>query len=187
MRVIAGKFKSRPLHSLAGMKTRPTSDRLRETLFNVLTAGNPSALEGSVWLDIFAGTGAVGIEALSRGAQRVTFIDKAPAAVRVIRENLKSLGVTEGFEIIDHEASRALRLYGEKGLAADYVFVDPPYASHDAYEEVLALLAQSILNQGAIVIAEHVKRHDPGEAFGAMRRYRKLVQGDSGLSFYRLE
>src|ERR1700741_1526685 len=103
MRVIAGKFKSRPLRSLAGMKTRPTSDRLRETLFNVLTAGNPSALEGSAWLDIFAGTGAVGIEALSRGAQQVTFIDKAPSAVRLIRENLKSLGVTEGFEIIDHE------------------------------------------------------------------------------------
>src|SRR3974390_2906842 len=92
MRVIAGKYRSRPLHSLRGMDVRPTSDRLLETLFNVLTAGNPSALEGGVWLDLFAGTGAVGIEALSRGAKEVHFVESSSAAAEVSRTNLQSLG-----------------------------------------------------------------------------------------------
>ena len=84
MRVIAGKYRGRPLRSLRGMDIRPTSDRLRETLFNVLTGGNPEALAGSVWLDLFAGTGAVGIEALSRGAKQVYFVETSAAAVKVI-------------------------------------------------------------------------------------------------------
>src|SRR5512141_2388922 len=88
MRVIAGQYRSRPLRSLRGMDIRPTSDRLRETLFNVLTAGNPEALAGSIWLDLFAGTGAVGIEALSRGAKEVYFVESAARAAAVIRENL---------------------------------------------------------------------------------------------------
>ena len=84
MRVIAGKYRGHPLRSLNGKDTRPTSDRLRETLFNVLTAGNPAALEGSVWLDLFAGTGAVGIEALSRGAKEVFFVETSAQATKVI-------------------------------------------------------------------------------------------------------
>src|SRR5580692_10674896 len=91
MRVIAGKYRGRSLRSLRGVDIRPTSDRLRETLFNVLTAGNPSALEGTVWIDLFAGTGAVGIEALSRGAKQVYFVESSDAAADVIRDNLKSL------------------------------------------------------------------------------------------------
>ena len=93
MRVIAGKFRSRPLHSLRGIDLRPTSDRLRETLFNVLAAGNPTALEGKVWLDLFAGTGAVGIEALSRGAAQVYFVESSIPAAGLIQRNLDSLGV----------------------------------------------------------------------------------------------
>ena len=91
MRVIAGKYRSRPLRSLRGMDIRPTSDRLRETLFNVLTAGNPEALSGSIWVDLFAGTGAVGIEALSRGAAQVYFVESSKPAAEVIQENLRSL------------------------------------------------------------------------------------------------
>src|ERR1700678_2640563 len=94
MRVIAGKYRSRPLRSLRGMDIRPTSDRLRETLFDVLTAGNPGALEGTVWLDIFAGTGAVGIGARSRGAKQVYFVESSKPAAELIRSNLESLGVT---------------------------------------------------------------------------------------------
>src|SRR5947209_20498244 len=100
MRVIAGKYRSRPLHSLPGMDIRPTSDRLRETLFNVLCAGNPDALAGSVWLDLYAGTGAVGIEALSRGAAQVTFVETSRAAAGVIQRNTGSLGITDGFSVI---------------------------------------------------------------------------------------
>src|SRR6266436_5640431 len=100
MRVIAGKFRSRPLHSLRGMDLRPTSDRLRETLFNLLAAGNPDAFNGSVWLDLCAGTGAVGIEALSRGAAKVHFVDSSAQASGLIQRNLSSLGVVGGFEIL---------------------------------------------------------------------------------------
>src|SRR4051795_6405596 len=110
MRIIAGQFRSRPLKSLPGMDTRPTSDKLRETLFNVLTAGNPDALTGTVWLDVFAGTGAVGIEALSRGAHTVYFVESSPKAAGVIRANLKSLEIGEGFEVVERDAVRALKL-----------------------------------------------------------------------------
>src|ERR1700746_657784 len=103
MRIIAGKFRSRRLSSLRGAEIRPTSDRLRETLFNVLTAGNPSALEGSLWLDLFAGTGAVGIEALSRGAAMAYLVDSSKRAAELINLNLESLSISDGFEILQKE------------------------------------------------------------------------------------
>jgi 16S rRNA (guanine(966)-N(2))-methyltransferase RsmD len=185
VRVIAGQFRSRPLKSLAGMDTRPTSAKLRETLFNVLTAGNLDALAGSVWLDIFAGTGAVGIEALSRGARMVCFIESSAQAAGVIRANLKSLGVGEGFEIVEREAVRALRLLDSKAVRADYIFLDPPYRMHDEYAETLGSLSQSrMLHAGSVVIVEHDKRFDPGERVGALARSRLLKHGDAALSFY---
>jgi 16S rRNA (guanine(966)-N(2))-methyltransferase RsmD len=186
MRVIAGQYRSRPLKSLPGMDTRPTSDRLRETLFNILTAGNPDALVGSVWLDLFAGTGAVGIEALSRGARSVYFVESAAKAAGVIRGNLQSLGISEGFEIVERDAERALRLLDSEAIRADYVFLDPPYRMHDKYEETLRFLSQSyMLHPGSLVIAEHDKRFDPEERVGALVRSRVLKQGDVALSFYR--
>src|SRR5216683_4653529 len=96
MRVIAGKYRSRPLRSLHGMDIRPTSDRLRETLFDVLTAGNPSALEATTWVDLYAGTGAVGIEALSRGARSVYFVERSRDAADLVQQNLRSLEIHEG-------------------------------------------------------------------------------------------
>jgi 16S rRNA (guanine(966)-N(2))-methyltransferase RsmD len=168
------------------MEIRPTSDRLRETLFNVLTAGNPAALEGSVWIDLYAGTGAVGIEALSRGAAQIYFVESAPAAVKLVRENLGSLQIAEGFEIVQDDALKALRQVEAKGISADFVFLDPPYRMEQAYHGALEFLEKStFVKQTTVVIAEHEKRADPGEEFGSLRRYRKLVQGDAGLSFYR--
>ena len=188
MRVIAGKYRSRPLRSLAGMDVRPTSDRLRETLFNVLTGGNPKALAGSVWLDLFAGTGAVGIEALSRGARQVYFVDSSAAATAAIRANLKSLGIEEGFEVMDREAVTGLRRLDAQAVTVDFCFLDPPYRQESAYEETLGFLSQSsALNASGVVIAEHDKRFDPGDRFGALERYRTIRQGDASLSFYRLK
>ena len=187
MRVIAGKYRSRPLRSLRGLDVRPTSDRLRETLFNVLTAGNPAALEGSVWLDLFAGTGAVGIEALSRGAKEVYFVESALPAAELIRKNLQSLEVSDGFKIFQDDLSRALWRLEREHVAADVVFVDPPYRLKDVYGETLRALADSSLVWAmSLVIAEHEKKFDPGGEFGPLRRFRKLVQGDAALSFYRM-
>jgi 16S rRNA (guanine(966)-N(2))-methyltransferase RsmD len=187
MRVIAGKYRSRPLRSLRGLDIRPTSDRLRETLFNVLTAGTPSALEGSVWLDLFAGTGAVGIEALSRGAKEVHFVESSKLAAETIRKNLDSLGIVQGFHIHDEELPKAFWRMERERVTADVVFLDPPYRLKPAYANTLRALADSSLVWPiSLVIAEHEKQFDPGEEFGALRRFRLLAQGSAALSFYRL-
>ena len=184
MRVIAGIYRSRPLRSMPGLDLRPTADRLRETLFNVLTAGNPSALAGTMWVDLFAGTGAVGIEALSRGAAMVHFVESSAKAVELVQKNLQSLGITKNFEVLRQDAVRAIGSL--KKARADFVFLDPPYRMNEAYRQTLeALAASSLLKQDGTVIAEHDKRFDPGEGFGKLRRLRKLEQGDSALSFYR--
>jgi 16S rRNA (guanine966-N2)-methyltransferase len=186
MRVIAGEYRRRLLRSLPGLEIRPTSDRLRETLFNVLCAGNPAALADSTWIDLYAGTGAVGIEALSRGARMVHFVESSKAAAEVIAANLKSLGISGGFEIMKVDAVRALRQLEASEKSADFVFLDPPYSMAEEYVKTLAALGSAkILREQSVVIAEHEKRFDPGEVFGDMRRYRKLVQGDAALSFYR--
>jgi 16S rRNA (guanine966-N2)-methyltransferase len=186
MRVIAGKYRSRPLRSLQGMDIRPTSDRLRETLFNVLSSGNPRALEGTVWLDLFAGTGAVGIEALSRGATQVYFVESSSAAVDVIRTNLTSLGIASGFRLMHENLPNAFWRMERERIAADVVFIDPPYRMKDAYRETLLALAHSpVIWAMSVVVAEHEKQFDPGEEFGPLRRFRSLVQGSAALSFYR--
>jgi 16S rRNA (guanine(966)-N(2))-methyltransferase RsmD len=186
MRVIAGYYRSRPLRSLRGMDLRPTADRLRETLFNVLCAGSPGAIAGTAWLDLYAGTGAVGIEALSRGAGMVYFVESSKVAADLIGENLRSLQVESGFKIIRNEVSKSLRQMEADGVTADFVFLDPPYRLRDEYQKTLVALSSSnLLGAGGITIAEHEKRFDPGEAFGNLHRYRKLEQGDAALSFYR--
>jgi 16S rRNA (guanine966-N2)-methyltransferase len=186
MRVIAGQYRRRTILSLPGLEIRPTADRLRETLFNVLCAGHPAALEDSTWVDLFAGTGAVGIEALSRGARIVHFVESSKAAVDLIAGNLKSLGIATGFQIVKADAGKALRQLEASGSVADFVFLDPPYSMEAEYTKTLAALAQSqLLRDEGLVIAEHRKRFDPGEVFNQLRRYRKLVQGEAALSFYR--
>jgi 16S rRNA (guanine966-N2)-methyltransferase len=186
MRVIAGEYRHRTLRSLSGLEVRPTSDRLRETLFNVLCSGDPAGLAESTWLDLYAGTGAIGIEALSRRARMVHFVESSKAAADVIAANLKSLEITGGFQIMKVEAAKALRQFEAAGNVADFVFLDPPYSMQDEYAKTLVALAESkLISERSVVIAEHEKRFDPGETYGEVRRYRKLVQGDAALSFYR--
>jgi 16S rRNA (guanine966-N2)-methyltransferase len=185
MRIIAGKFRSRRLASLKGDEIRPTSDRLRETLFNVLTPGNPATLEGSVWLDLFAGTGAVGIEALSRGAAMVYFVDSSRDAVELIRRNLQPLAVSGSFQVLQQKSERGISALDRQQLRPDFIFLDPPYAVRDAYQKTLEILGNSAVTEKALVIAEHEKKNDLGEEYGELRRIRKLQQGDAALSFYR--
>jgi 16S rRNA (guanine966-N2)-methyltransferase len=188
MRVIAGQFRSRPLRSLRGMDIRPTSDRLRETLFDVLCAGNPDALAGTTWLDLYAGTGAVGIEALSRGAGNLYFAESSRTAADLIAANLKSLGIGDRFEIVRTDAVKALRQWESAGVGADFVFLDPPYRLREEYGKALTALTEgNLLHASSLVIAEHDKRFDPGQNFGRLHRSRELKQGDAALSFYRPE
>ena len=186
MRVIAGQYRRRLLRALPGQDVRPTADRLRETLFNVLCAGNPEALAGSVWLDLYAGTGAVGIEALSRGAGMVYFVESSKAAAELIGKNLKSLEIESGFRILKAEVGKALAQLEGSGVVADFVFLDPPYRMQEEYARTLSALAESeVVRASSVVIAEHEKRFDVGEAFGMLVRCRKVTQGDGGLSIYR--
>jgi len=154
----------------------------------VLTAGNPSALEGSVWADLFAGTGAVGIEALSRGAGKVIFVESARPAAKLIQNNLNALQIATGFELVQGEAGKTLRRWQAQGMLLDYVFLDPPYRLEHEYGDTLGFIGDSaLLKPTTIVIAEHTKKFEPVEATGVLRKYRTLVQGDAALSFYRKE
>jgi len=185
MRIVAGKYRSRILKSLKGNALRPTSDRLRETLFNVI---GPN-VDGSRFLDVFAGTGAVGIEAISRGATEVVFIENhAPAAV-LIRRNLESLAITNGAQVLPLDALRGLEKIAARhkptDVPFDFVFVDPPYAEKEQYDRVLGFLgAASFLTEGSLVIAEHRRTHELPQRIGRLWQTRILRQGDAALSFF---
>jgi 16S rRNA (guanine966-N2)-methyltransferase len=186
MRVIAGTYRSRILKSLKGLALRPTSDRLRETLFNVLGP----AVTWARFVDVFAGTGAVGIEALSRGAAEVVFIENHPPAVALIRKNLESLGVRSGVTVLGADALRGLEKLAAKHTAAsppfDFVFIDPPYAATEEYERVLRFLGSApFLAAGSVIIVEHHKKFDLPVRAGSLARFRILKQGDAALSLYR--
>jgi 16S rRNA (guanine966-N2)-methyltransferase len=187
VRVISGKYRGRPLRSLRGSAIRPTSDRLRETLFNVLTAGNPEALHNTTWLDMFAGSGAIGIEALSRGAGKVYFVETSASAAKVIEQNLHSLEITGGYKILRDDLAGIVWRLQREHFVADVVFLDPPYGMRHSYEETLTVLANSSLIWAmSLVVAEHDKKYDPGNAFGPLARIRTITQGNSSLSFYKI-
>ena len=190
MRVIAGQYRRRQLRTLPGLKLRPTSDRLRETLFDVLAAGE-LPLENSTWFDLFAGSGAIGIEALSRSANMVYFAESHRAAATVIHQNMSSLGIKSCYEIIELDANKALRQLAKRAVQCDFCFLDPPWADAAAYSGALGALTNlAVMKPSSIVIAEHDRHYDPGGAFAGasvtLRRFRKLEQGDAALSFYCL-
>jgi 16S rRNA (guanine966-N2)-methyltransferase len=183
MRVIAGQFRSRKLMAPPGSGTRPTSDRLRETLFNVVSENTV----GSVWLDLCAGSGAVGIEAISRGARMVYFVESGSRAAQTIRTNLRNLAINEGFELQEQEVLKAVRALDAAAVSCDFCFLDPPYTKKNVYEQTLGFLSQSrLLTPKSTVIAEHDKHSDLLDRYGSLERSRRLQQGDAVLSFYRL-
>ncbi len=184
MRIIAGMYRSRALEAPAGLATRPTSDRLRETLFNVLAP----RIQAARFLDLYAGSGAVGLEAVSRLAAQVTFVERAPAALKVLRANLLKLGVTQGFKIHPGSTGSLLRKPPAGfNLAFNVVFLDPPYDAAEEYAATLGLLggtAACLLAPGAVVIAEHRRKQRLQENYGNLGRTRLLEQGDAALSFF---
>jgi 16S rRNA (guanine966-N2)-methyltransferase len=183
MRVIAGKYRSRTLRSLKGQALRPTSDRLRETLFNIL---GPT-VEGATFVDLYAGTGAVGIEALSRGARAAIFVEQHEPAAILIRRNLDSLGIQSGAEILRIDVLRGLERLEARHVHAQFIFLDPPYAAAEEYDSVLEFLGESLLvAPGGRVIAEHLGKRALPERVGELELTRVVKQGDAALSFYRL-
>jgi 16S rRNA (guanine(966)-N(2))-methyltransferase RsmD len=172
MRVIAGELRSRRLKGVPGLATRPTPDRLRETLFDILAP----RIEGVAFLDAYAGTGAVGIEALSRGARHACFLERNRTALAVLRENLAALGL----------AARATVLPGRvlvtlEQCRADIVFLDPPYDQEDEYAAALDVLSQT---PPALVVVQHSVRLGLNGRYGPLQEARRVKQGDNVLSFF---
>jgi 16S rRNA (guanine966-N2)-methyltransferase len=185
MRVIAGTFRSRQLVAPRGTETRPTSDRLKETLFNILAP----RIAGCRFADLYAGTGAVGIEAISRGAEQVWFVEKAEPALAAIRENLKALKIGRGFAIEEKGVGALLeRLAKSAGAGLNVVYLDPPWEAEAEYEKTLHLLGsvrgRAVLAEGALVVAEHGSKKQLAERYGALAQTRTMKQGDAALSFY---
>ena len=172
MRVIAGTLRSRQLKSVPGQAVRPTPDRLREALFNVLAP----RIEGAVFVDAYAGSGAVGIEAVSRGASRVILIERNPQALTIIRENLQALAIESLVTVVRGKAPLLLPSYG-----ADIVFLDPPYDQVKEYTDSLLAISQTTCGYA---VAQHTSRLTLEPQYGSLRRTRVLRQGDNSLSFY---
>jgi len=172
MRVIGGEFRSRLLKSVPGLDTRPTPDRMRETLFNILAM----RIERASFADLYAGTGAVGIEALSRGARSVLFVEASRAAVGVIRQNLKALGIEARAEV---RQGKATSLAGK--LDAEMVFLDPPYSLDHEYDTVLRMLGE---RGPRLVIVQHDVRRKLEASYGSLTHVRLVKQGDNCLSFF---
>lgn len=188
MRVIAGKFRSRQLKSLKSTALRPTSDRLRETMFNILG----DLVVGSRFIDAFAGTGAVGIEALSRGAKEVIFIEKHSPTAAVIKKNLGSLQINKKeARVLPIDVLHALKMLAKESFGSrevpDILFLDPPYDDAVQYDRVLSFVSSAtLLNQDALVIAEHRRNTALPQTVEDLQCVRILRQGDATLSFYRL-
>ena len=181
MRVIAGKFKGRNLKSPPSMQVRPTSDRLRETLFNVISARVPDAR----FLDLCAGSGAVGIEALSRGAEHATFVDRSRRSCQLIEANLDLCGVPEEQrDIYCSEVTEFLKQTSAQTADRwDVIYFDPPYKQD--YLPTLEILGSSkLINDDGLLVVEHHHKTELPEMTGKLRRTRVLKQGDSSLSFY---
>lgn len=183
MRIIAGTYRGRRIKTLKGGHLRPTSDQLRETLFDVLGPG----IGGTRFLDAYAGSGAVGLEAFSRGASEVVFLEHHRAAAELIRENLRDLGVESGYEVVTRPVLTALERLGETGERFQVVFLDPPYDAIREYHHALRRLGRgALLLPESLVVAEHSRHCRLEEEYGDLRQVRLLARGDSQLAFYRL-
>jgi 16S rRNA (guanine966-N2)-methyltransferase len=181
-RIIAGRGKGRRLKTPRGLETRPTAARLRQSLFDILAP----VLPGCRFLDAFAGSGAIGLEALSRGAARVVLVDVSAPAVAAIRENLAALAAAGGdVQVVRQDARVALAALADSGVRFDVIYLDPPYDS-GLYEELLDLVsAMGLLQEGGVAVAEHFHKRELPATIGRLARTRSVRVGDHRLSFYR--
>jgi 16S rRNA (guanine(966)-N(2))-methyltransferase RsmD len=181
MRVISGKYRGRRLKGPDSTELRPTGDRLKETLFNIIGA----RVADAVVLDVFGGTGAIGIEALSRGARECVFIESAEAAHRLILQNLRLCGIESGWRILQEDVFRALRFLARQGFKADLAFFDPPY-QWEPYGDLMEIaFSRQLLSARGRAVIEHHRKASLPESGDFYRRARVVRQGDHCLSFYQ--
>lgn len=182
MRIVAGIARGRRLEAPAGSGTRPTSDRIRESIFNILG----QRFEGGAVLDLYAGSGAMGLEAISRGADRAVLVEMDRKAAEVCEKNAASLGFGERVRVIRSDAAGALRTLAGRGDRFDLVFLDPPYAEGPA-PALESLGTLGLLAPGGRIVAEHGRRQPPREAYGSLVRTSLREFGEPAVSFYERE
>ncbi|MGD0836217.1 MAG: 16S rRNA (guanine(966)-N(2))-methyltransferase RsmD [Polyangia bacterium] len=181
MRVTAGADRGRKLRAPRGATTRPTGAKVREAIFNILGPLPPSPV-----LDLFAGTGALGIEALSRGASRATFVERDHRALASLQRNLRLVEMSGRARVMDSSVELALhRLSSEKGERFSWVFVDPPYAAGEVESVLVLLSGGGLLDNGAVVVVEHDRHSIPPDKVGVLDMVDRRYYGDTGISFYR--
>lgn len=180
MRVIAGSARGIRLKMVPGKHVRPTSDRMKETLFQVIGP----MFDGGWALDLFAGTGSLGIEALSRGCDRVVFVDRSRASVNTIKENLRKTGFVELSEVHREDARNALRKLARRGIRFRLIFLDPPYRENLLAPILEKISSCSLLREDGIVVAEHSVREPPPERMGTLKAYRRMSFGDAAITLY---
>ncbi|WP_310550037.1 16S rRNA (guanine(966)-N(2))-methyltransferase RsmD [Paenibacillus glufosinatiresistens] len=181
MRVVSGTAKGRPLKSVPGTGTRPTTDKVKEAVFSMIGP----YFEGGAALDLFAGTGGLGIEALSRGMERAVFIDMEPRSIETIRANLKATGMTERAEVYRNDAVRALAALEKRGRAFDLVFLDPPYRMKHGHELMASMDAKGLLAADAVIVLEHESDYEYPETLPGFERIRHSKYGETAISLYR--
>ena len=182
-RIISGKYKGRVIQTLDGSHTRPTTDRVKESLFNIL---NPRLFDTSI-LDLFSGSGSLGLESLSRGAREVVFVENSLAARRVLEGNCRSLGVSDSVLILPMDVKQAIRHLCDKGKTFDLVFMDPPYEQGFEVPTLTALEETNLVKDGGLVMVEHAFRNQPPPSIGSFVRFDLRKYGTMAISFYRKE
>ncbi|AHV97296.1 16S rRNA (guanine(966)-N(2))-methyltransferase RsmD [Paenibacillus sabinae] len=183
MRVVSGTAKGRPLKSVPGTGTRPTTDKVKEAIFSMIGP----YFDGGDCLDLFAGTGGLGIEALSRGIGSAVFIDKEPKSIDTVRENLKTAKLEEQAEVYRNDANKALVALEKRGRRFDLVFLDPPYR-HKFGDELMAMMIdKGLLREGAVIVLEHESGYEYPELIPGFIRMRHAVYGETAVSIYRYE
>lgn len=178
MRIISGKFKGHRLVAFKADHIRPTTDRVKESLFNKWM----SEIEGSKVLDLFCGTGNLGLEALSRGAEFVEFVDQSDKSLRILRENVKKLGLKEGFHVTKRDAIQFIK---ESLVAYDLIFIDPPFTKSMASDVLFALSQSEVLKAGGLVAIESGTKESIDESYGPLQRYDRKEFGDKALNLYQ--
>jgi 16S rRNA (guanine966-N2)-methyltransferase len=181
VRVIAGQAKGHPLKAVPGNQTRPTTDKVKESLFSIIGP----YFDGERVLDLFAGTGGLGIEALSRGAGSAVFIDASPQSIEIVKHNLASTKLTDHAEVYRNDARRAIKLLQRTGKPFELIFLDPPYEMKDCDELLLDMASKGLIAADAVAVVEHHPSVVYPEDIGGYRRTRYATYGEIALSVYR--
>lgn len=183
MRIIAGTCRGRNLKAVKGQKTRPTADRVKEAIFNVLAY----RVEGTSFLDLFGGTGNIGLEALSRGAKMATFVEKSSTAIKVIRDNVKDCGFTDNVHIFPIEALKALEIFKENNSQFNIIFLDPPYGFKSLEEIITRIVDNELLVNQGIVIVETNKNISLPDSFNSLVKVKENVYGDTKITYFQIQ